>query len=732
MSSIAGNTSTSASLAVGATATRTIDTAGDADWFAVNLLAGMSYGFTVQSNGGPGLGLVGPDLRLFDPIGVQLDSVSNFSAATATISYRAPTAGKYFVGVADYNNSQTGQYTVSWVASDNIRNDISSTRTLTANGSVSSKLDVAGDADWFKLAMTSGLSYGFEVSGGASTTPLTGPDLQIRDAAGNILDSRQTFSGTFADLAFNATSTGSYFLSVSDSNSDTGDYGVRWIASDNIQNNVSTTNALTRNATVAARLDVAGDADWFRLAMTSGLSYGFELRGATTDRLTGGDIQIRDAAGNILDSRQTFSGTAADLSFHATATGNYLFSVSDANSDVGGYTVKWITTDTIQNNITTAQTLGRNSSTTSRIDVEGDSDWFKITMNAGESYGFQVLGSGTNQLQWGDLQLRDAQGNIIGSFNSSSSSINTLGFTAATTGTFFISVNETDGDVGDYVLRNIGADTIRNNVSTSSRLADGSQLSSRVDMLGDADWHRVETQEGVTYKFTASGDGSVNDLANVTLVLRDAAGNIVGQFSGPNPNLTYLATGSGSVFIEVRGTGNSDTGGYQLSVVSNAGTLRGTSKGDRLQGGDGATVINGLDGSDRLNGGKGDDRLFGSNGKDRLFGEADNDRLYGGGGKDKLAGGSGNDRLEGEAGNDILTGGGGEDVFVFRTGAGADRITDFQDGADRIQINGGPSGFSGLTLTVDGENVRVAFGNVLITVADVTLNELTSADFIFG
>lgn len=731
MSSIAGNTSTTATLAVGATATNSITAAGDADWYGVTLAAGMSYSFTVQSNGGPGIGLPGPDLRFFDTNGIQLDSVTNFSGTTAIIAYRVPTAGAYFVGIGDYNQGETGQYRVSWVATDNIRNDIATAAKLTANGTVKSTLDVAADADWFALSMTSGLSYGFEARAGGSTNLLEGSDIQLRDAAGNIVESRQTFSGTFNEIDYNATSTGAYFLSVSDSAFDTGDYSLRWVATDNVQNNVSTTSSLVRNATVASRLDVGGDADWFRLSMTSGLSYGFEVRGASTDLLNGSDIQVRDAAGNVLDSSQTFSGTANDLSFHASASANYLLSVNDTANDVGGYTVRWVTTDTIQNNITTASTLGRNAATTSVIDVEGDSDWFEIKMNAGESYGFQVFASGTNQLQWGDLQLRDAEGNIIGSFNATSSSVNTLGFTASATGTYYISVNEISGDTGAYVLRNIGADTVRSNVSTNSRLADGTQLNGRIDMLADSDWHRFETQEGVSYKFTVTGDGSINDLASATLILRDASGNIVGQFSGDAPFITYQSTGSGPVFLEVRGASSSNTGAYTLAVVSDAGTIRGTNAADRLQGGDGATVMNGLDGADRIDGGKGDDRLFGSDGKDRLYGNADNDRLYGGDSKDKLFGGSGRDTLDGGAGNDTLTGDSGSDVFVFAPGTGADRITDFQDGADRIQISGGPSGFGGLTLATVDENVRITFGNTSILVADITVSELASADFLF-
>ncbi len=732
MSSIAGNTSTTATLAPGATATHTIDATGDADWFAVTLGAGLSYSFTVQSNGGTGIGLPGPDLKFFDPLGNELDSVTNYSATTATISYRINTAGTYFMGVSDYNGGLTGRYTVSWVATDNVRNDVLTNRTIAANGTATSKLDVAGDSDWFKLNMTAGLSYGFEVQGAVSADLLVGSDMQLRDGAGNQLDSSTTYSGTFNQINWNATVTGGYIISVNDGNSDVGDYSVRFVATDNIQNNVTTTHSLVRNGLVTSKLDVGGDADWFKLAMTSGLSYGFELRGASTDLLVGSDLQLRDAAGNVLETSTTFSGTANDLYFNPTANGTYFLSVNDANSDVGGYSVRFVATDTIQNNITTTSALARNSVVSSRLDVDGDSDWFRITMTAGESYGFQVLSATADPLQWGDLQLRDAQGNVISSMTSFSASSNALGFTAITTGTYYISVNDAQSDAGNYTLRNIGLDTVRANVNTTSTLADGTRIVGRIDMLDDSDWHRMEAQQGQTYTFTLSGDGTVNDLATTFLILRDAAGNVVSQSIGATASLTYTATTTGPLFLDVRGNDSSDTGGYALSVVSNAPTLRGTAGADRLQGGAGATVMNGYAGDDWMDGGTGNDRLFGSIGNDRLFGNANDDRLYGGDGGDVLFGGSGADQLEGELGNDTLWGGADSDRFVFRAGVGSDLIEDFQDGADRIQIIGGPTSISGLVLQTVGTDVRITFGTVTILVADITKAELTSADFIFG
>lgn len=71
---------------------------------------------------------------------------------------------------------------------------------------------------------------------------------------------------------------------------------------------------------------------------------------------------------------------------------------------------------------------------------------------------------------------------------------------------------------------------------------------------------------------------------------------------------------------------------------------------------------------DYVNGGQGDDFAFANKGNDDLRGEDGNDVLKGGGGKDFIWAGRG---------NDWVTGGSGKDAFQFLFGEGLDTITDF-------------------------------------------------------
>jgi predicted outer membrane repeat protein len=133
--------------------------------------------------------------------------------------------------------------------------------------------------------------------------------------------------------------------------------------------------------------------------------------------------------------------------------------------------------------------------------------------------------------------------------------------------------------------------------------------------------------------------------------------------------------------------------------------IRGTSRGERLDGTahndtiyayGGNDVVAGSFGSDRIYGGRGHDTLSGQSGTDTLFGGYGNDKLMGGQGNDTLYGQSGNDLLAGGSGADTLVGGAGADTFRFDVLSAADEIVDFNSAQDRIMLN--DAAFSGLKL----------------------------------
>jgi Ca2+-binding RTX toxin-like protein len=159
-------------------------------------------------------------------------------------------------------------------------------------------------------------------------------------------------------------------------------------------------------------------------------------------------------------------------------------------------------------------------------------------------------------------------------------------------------------------------------------------------------------------------------------------------------------------------------------------TLYGEAGADSLDGGlDDDNLFGGL-GNDLLEGGSGNDRVFAADGQDTVNGGGGHDALSGGRGADLVRGKGGNDLIEGGDGNDSLFGGAGGDVFVFRTGAGADRIQDFGPG-DKLAPDAALTG----TAATGAEVVAtfgIAFdGDVFLTFADgaqVLVTDILAAD----
>ena len=129
-----------------------------------------------------------------------------------------------------------------------------------------------------------------------------------------------------------------------------------------------------------------------------------------------------------------------------------------------------------------------------------------------------------------------------------------------------------------------------------------------------------------------------------------------------------------------------------------------------------------------LDGGPGDDTLYGGPG-------GGDDVLVGNGGDDRLFGGQGNDRLDGGTGNDRLAGGPGADVFVFALGNGADAITDFANGQDRIDLTAFDlTGYDDLTVTSSTDGVTIdlsAYDGGTVLLEGFDMANLDATDFLF-
>lgn len=118
-----------------------------------------------------------------------------------------------------------------------------------------------------------------------------------------------------------------------------------------------------------------------------------------------------------------------------------------------------------------------------------------------------------------------------------------------------------------------------------------------------------------------------------------------------------------------------------------------------------------------------------------VTGTALDDRLLGSALADSLLGGAGADVLHDGAGADTLTGGAGADVFVLARDGAQDRIADFQQGFDRIDVSDWGRIYSASALaisqTATGAQLAYAGEVLLLTSATGGPLTLTEADFLF-
>ncbi len=195
--------------------------------------------------------------------------------------------------------------------------------------------------------------------------------------------------------------------------------------------------------------------------------------------------------------------------------------------------------------------------------------------------------------------------------------------------------------------------------------------------------------------FTVVDDGGIDTInfSSVTANMRvDLNPETISDVGGLVGNMIIMRDTIIEKFIS--GSGNDDITG---NIANNV-----------IWGGGGADVIRGGFGDDIIRGGAGNDTLNGNRKHDMLIGEGGNDILRGGGGRDKLDGGAGNDRLEGGIGRDKLVGGTGADTFVFKDGWAVDRVSDFEDDVDTIELHSALWG-GGLTI----QQVLDTYGSVV-------------------
>ncbi|MCB4779081.1 MAG: pre-peptidase C-terminal domain-containing protein, partial [Sulfurovum sp.] len=264
-------------------------------------------------------------------------------------------------------------------------NTKSAATSINPNSTTAGNIDSAGDEDWFKVVIPHDGTLVVETTG---TT----------DTYGYLLDAsnREIASNDDGGLNRNfkiskSVTAGTYYVKVKhhDPSESMGAYSLVAHFDDHGNSKDGATPINNPNSRTSGRIETAGDVDWFKIVIPSG---GGTLIVSTTGTIDtsgelykDGDLDASDnnnGSGNNFKITQTVTAGTYYVKVSASSTGDYWldsqFTPSVAEQAQGSLSDNDnnVSTATLINVTTTTEPI----TTTGRIDVAGDNDYFKIVI----------------------------------------------------------------------------------------------------------------------------------------------------------------------------------------------------------------------------------------------------------------------------------------------------------------------------------------------------------------
>ena len=368
--------------------------------------------------------------------------------------------------------------------------------------------------------------------------------------------------------------------------------------------------------------------------------------------------------------------------------------------------------DTIPGDTNTTATLVLDGFVYGEIETYGDEDWFRIDLEAGKEYLFEIVGRSTAPytLRYADVNLFDSTGAFIqggtGSGYNTTSNTNSP-FTAAYSGTFYVSaqgredipVSNPYSPTGTYRLTAVeivpevagSAEDLGDGRASAAGLALDDTLYSFNRGGADRDWFTVTVEAGKSYLAELENTLFVSRTnTDGRLALIDGDGTRAEEApAGETSRLSFSADSNATVYVVHENTGI-DQGYYALTfrelptLFFTAGTDWLTLPEDVLprlldiRGGAGRDMMSfvglstGLASGVEVNLATGLARAAGAeafsilmDGIENVTGTALADIFHGSTAADLVRGLGGRDTFFGSAGTDSLQGGGGIDVADY-------------------------------------------------------------------
>lgn len=348
-----------------------------------------------------------------------------------------------------------------------------------------------------------------------------------------------------------------------------------------IGNDASTRARLAPGRDVAGTLEQEGDVDWYRLAVRNGQRYRITLNGGDGEGQLGDPmLRLLDTHGAEILANDDAEGLNSMIEYTPPANGAvFVEAGAFGGALTGAYTLA-VAAETAPTDNTAAATNTRGrltlgESVSSEIAFAGDSDWYRIRLEAGQSYRFSLSGSGDAPLADPLLTLHSADGEQVAIDDDGGEGLNAyLEFTAPTTANYFVEAHGFDQSAtGGYTLSAIAGD-IPADISTDAALsAEGDYREAALSPGGDRDWYRVDLPEGGGVRVgLSSAENAEEALGDPMLVVYGPDGAEIGRDDdggeGLNAWLEVHAATAGAYYVEVRGFVDDAAGRYALNLVA--------------------------------------------------------------------------------------------------------------------------------------------------------------------
>ena len=461
-------------------------------------------------------------------------------------------------------------------------------------------IGVPGDIDRFRVELSAGVSYRFELSPGSKSFQYS--EIALLNSEGSTIatDSGGGKNGP-TEISYTAPVTGTYYLDARASSNGTGPYTVRAtqtsttpvtpepdpVTSDDYPAAGSTTGVVVPNgASAQGVLERAGDVDYFKVVLEANAAYTFTLQGSGALQDT--FLRLRADDDRLLAYDDDGAGTkngGSRISFTAPASGTYYLDVSSDVSQRGGYTLQAVRTSTPvtpqpdprpnddypATNNTTGVVQPNGAAAQGVLERVGDVDYFKVMLEANAAYTFSLQGSGA--LQDTFLRLRAEDGRVLATDDDGSGTKNgasKISFTAPATGAYYIDVSSDVDQIGAYSLVAARDDFPASPATSGLVTVNGEATRGVLETPRDADWLRIDLRGGVLYQLGVEGAAGNpgGAAASPGISLRTADGNALNNGSKAGvEQLTVLAPADGAYYVAVAARDQTSTGAYAVKAT---------------------------------------------------------------------------------------------------------------------------------------------------------------------